>query len=319
MRGFWKAGACSGAFPRSWRMPDGVSRHCSPWRWFSAREKLRPLPAPPSRIVSPCTAARASRARASSPAEAGTGPLDVSDESPERPETLKAPDAATGLAQARTTTRAETKRLIQEIEVLRENLEHFQQRDRALFETVPGRAWPIVMTMSPPGVPIEETQPQSLLDDPSRLTTMLGDALAMSHRSAMAAAAAPDDVVPDATAAPPFADPLASGTPPAPTYPSAIPIYDAARDAGTLVVNNLAPAPRGEAYNLWVTTEKGSSPIFVGSLPMGENMVADSFDFSLGSNLVLPTGFLLTRDPLRAPTRPNSENTVLQGPPTGKS
>lgn len=232
----------------------------------------------------------------------------------------KAPDVATGLAQARTTTRAETKRLVQEIETLRDNLERFQQRDRAVFETVPGRAWPIVMTMTPPNIPFDDTQGPALADDPSRITNMLGDALAGQHRTTMGAASALDPNAREQglTGAMIPQDPAAAESV-APQYPSAIPIYDAARDTGTLVVTKLPPAPRDEAYNLWVTTENGNAPIFVGTLPVSDRELADSFDFSLGSNMVLPTGFLLTRDPITTPTRPNSSNTVLKGPPVAAS
>lgn len=270
----------------------------------TASDKISQAPPPPPRTW------------ATAPKSAGEEAAHA-EEHPDHAKHEAARDVVSGLAKARTTTRAETRRLVQEIEVLRDNLERFQQRDRAVFETVPGRAWPIVMTMTPPGVPAEETQGLALADDPSRITTLLGDAITMSHRSAMGMEMLP-----------PAADlqgPLTPGTArerdpgdaaPLPQYPSAIPIYDAARDTGTLVVNNLPATTRDEVYNLWVTTEKGGSPIFVGSLPVLSNETADSFDFSLGSSMVLPTGFLLTRDPILTPTRPGPENTVLQGPPT---
>ena len=96
--------------------------------------------------------------------------------------------------------------------------------------------------------------------------------------------------------------------------PSAIPIYDSARDSGTLVVSNLQPASGGEAYNLWVTIEDGKKPIHVGRLPEAMARGADSFDFSLGSTAIVPTGFYLTRDPRGKSTAPSGANTVLQGP-----
>ena len=73
-------------------------------------------------------------------------------------------------------TKVETKRLNQEIEVLRDNLEKFQHRDRVLFEAVPGVALPIVMAMNPPDVALEDS---SLMknDEHSPLTALLGDAL----------------------------------------------------------------------------------------------------------------------------------------------
>jgi hypothetical protein len=33
--------------------------------------------------------------------------------------------------------------------------------------------------------------------------------------------------------------------------------------------------------------------------------------------MVLPSGFVLTKDPLDAPQRPGTANTVLEGPPMG--
>jgi len=199
-------------------------------------------------------------------------------------------------------TRVETKRLIQEIEVLRDNLEKFQQRDRVLFQATPGMALPVVMTMNPPGVSHGDSASTGKNDD-SPITTMLGDALA-----AMTATPpkSPDDQAAGSV--------VASDT--VPDYPTAIPIYDAARDSGTLVVNNLPLTVEGHVYNLWVATEVGGPPIYVGSLPEGSESGADSFDFSLGSTMILPSGFVLTVDPLNAPVSPNESNTILRGPPT---
>jgi len=103
------------------------------------------------------------------------------------------------------------------------------------------------------------------------------------------------------------------------THPSAVPIYDAARDSGTLVVSNLPPAEAGAVYNLWVTGDSGGQPSYVGSLPQRSASGGDSFDFSLGSTSVLPTGFLLTKDPAGTPATPSQANTVLEGPPTTPS
>lgn len=178
------------------------------------------------------------------------------------------------------------KRLNQEIEVLRDNLERFQQRDRVLFTAVPGVALPIVMTMSPPGVAPEN----------SPITTMLGDAMRESTASGV------DSLTQEINDSPI-------------PHPSAMPIYDSARDFGTLVVSNLPIPNEGEAYNLWVITEHGGTPIYVGSLPEGSAAGTDSFDFSLGSTMVLPSGFLLTRDPSNAPASPTETNIILQGPP----
>jgi anti-sigma-K factor RskA len=204
-------------------------------------------------------------------------------------------------------TPMETRRLMGEIEILRQNLEEFHQRDRALFQVVPGRALQMVMTMVPPGA------------DASGLATpaMLGDALAALNR---AATAKYDEIEPEI---PPTGEnpgdlplenvELAVVSPPVP--PSAVPIYDAARDIGTLVVSNLPPAPQGRVYHLWVSTNASSRPVYLGKLPDNSASGAESFDFSLGSTMILPTAFMLTLDPANSPASPGDDNTILAGPP----
>lgn len=206
-------------------------------------------------------------------------------------------------------SKLETRRLSQEIEVLRRSLEEFQQRDRVMFQMLPGRAMPLVMNMVPPG----ETASASDLHSP--LTAMLGDALAATNRNAAAGQPAAE---PESESDAEYLDESAgegAAVPLSPGPPMAVPIYDAARDVGTLVVSNLPPAGEGKVYNLWVTTSAGARPVYVGSLPESSAAGADSFDFSLGSSMVLPAGFLLTMDPVDAPASPAEANTVLAGPP----
>ena len=191
----------------------------------------------------------------------------------------------------KSTAKVESKHLNQEIELPRDNLDKAQNRDRALFDVVPGMALPIVMTMNPPSMAADDPTLFAKSDERSPLTTLLGDALTSLTGASTATADPPD-------------------------HPTAIPIYDAARDQGALAVSNLPPAPDGECYNLWVTTQNGSRPIYVGTLPPSSASGADTFDFTLGSTGVLPSGFLLTRDPEDAPASPTPANTVLQGPPT---
>jgi len=196
----------------------------------------------------------------------------------------------------------ETKRLIQEIEVLREKLETFQNQDRMRFEPTEGMAWPIVVRMLPPGssVPADDvTDSLTLNPDEPTITAMLGDALA-SANSAFSGATTESAAVYD------IAIPKVD--------PSAIPIYDSARDSGTLVVSNLPPKTVNESYNLWVTTEDGLSPVHVGRLPENNKPGAESFDFNLGSTKIVPKGFLLTRDKQGKPQIPSERNTVLVGP-----
>ena len=96
-----------------------------------------------------------------------------------------------------------------------------------------------------------------------------------------------------------------------------MPIYDAARDTGTLVVSNLPPAPQGRVYHLWVSTSASTRPVYLGKLPDNSVSGAESFDFSLGSTMILPTAFMLTLDPANSPAAPGDDNTVLAGPPVG--
>jgi anti-sigma-K factor RskA len=209
--------------------------------------------------------------------------------------------SAAPVAPANGASATETKRLSDEIDLLRKNLEEFHQRDRSMFQVLPGRALPLVMTMVPPGQ-VASSRPA--------LTAMLGDALAVTNRHAvLPEPSAETDVATDDTDPPEAEVPLVTGP------PMAVPIYDAARDAGTLVVSNLPPAGEGNVYNLWVVTDVGAKPVYLGSLPESSALGADSFDFNLGSTMVLPAGFLLTLDPLNAPATPAKENTVLQGPP----
>jgi hypothetical protein len=253
---------------------------------------------------------------------------------------------------AKNNLKVETKRLVQEIEVLRENLEKFQQRDRILFEAVPGVAVPIVMTMRPPGLESDGEITLAQNDTEHSITGMLGDALKLvqsdSHTQAAGTSSGAFAMAMDqsahttetttsrqglpgalaATASSPLGDDAttnniatdASSLPPivsneAP-LPSAVPIYDAARDSGTLVVNNLPSAGDGNVYNLWVHTIDGQTPIYVGSLPESSESGTDSFDFNLGSTRVLPSGFVLTKDEVNKPSTPSVHNTVLQGPTT---
>jgi hypothetical protein len=208
----------------------------------------------------------------------------------EKTHTAAAMAAAQELANADVKTN--TKRLVQEIEVLRENLKKFQQRDRVLFEAVPGVAVPVIMTMRPPDSLLNGEIVLAENDPEHSMIAMLGDAITAAKTDG------------------PLGE-TAHARGPA----SAIPIYDAARDSGTLVVSNLPAANIGQVYNLWVRTQDGNTPIYVGSLPETSQTGVNSFDFNLGSTSILPSGFILTKDPLNEPSAPSQMNTVLQGPP----
>jgi hypothetical protein len=213
------------------------------------------------------------------------------------------PNAPARSAALSAASSVETTRLNQEIEELRENLERFQQRDRSLFVTVPGKAWPVVMIMIPPGASLEQIPGVTRNEAPSPLVTLLGDALATTSPEP------PDEATGETETV------LAATAPTEPEYATAFPIYDSGRDAGTLVVRQLPPADEGYSYNLWVITTTETPPVFVGSLPENDALESHSFDFSLGSTMILPLGFVLTHDPQGSPATPTEANIVLQGPP----
>ncbi|MES2657691.1 MAG: hypothetical protein V4689_03680 [Verrucomicrobiota bacterium] len=196
--------------------------------------------------------------------------------------------------------KVETKRLIQEIEVLRDELENFQERDRKRFEPVAGMSWPIVMRMVPPGSSGEISGGLALNKEEPPITAILGDALTTAG---VASAGYGQNVVRAGELATPK------------TEPSAIPIYDAARDTGTLVVSNLSnKQPNVERY-LWVETQEAGKPVYVGRLPESNNQGADSFDFNLGSTGIIPSAFILTEGSSTGePITPSKDNTILVGP-----
>jgi hypothetical protein len=171
-------------------------------------------------------------------------------------------------AESRSITGMETKRLIQKIEVLREQLESYEKRDRQRMEPVEGMAWPIVMRMSPPEISVGPAHGAALVRSEPPLTAVLGDALVAAGTGAAATAATTTATTPAGATTPETAASTAVATAPdgmtPAVEPSATPIYDAARDTGTLVVNHLPQAAEGEVYNLWVTTEKRPVKLYVG-------------------------------------------------------
>lgn len=198
--------------------------------------------------------------------------------------------------------RKETERLTGEIAALRQQLDGYQQRDKTIFQASPGIALPVIMRMSPPG-----SQPA---DDP---TLAMNDSplpqlfVFRNHTEAEKSNPAAE---PTGNFTASFTDVATTSIP----TPSAIPIYDAARDAGTLVVTNLPAPPEGQEYNLWVQTNGEAPPVRVGILPNAGTSPSESFDFSLGTHQSIPAGFILTRDPVNQSSPPTEENTILLGP-----
>ena len=215
---------------------------------------------------------------------------------------LAASEASAGAAggsETKTAKKGETMRLIQEISVLREKLGRVATRDQKRFEIVPGRSWPVIMTMGPPPASDEE-ETASVPEDAVALTSRVADALAgiSSITGDPSATFAPDE-----TAA-------ASGT----ATPAAIPIYDPVTDEGAIVVAGL-PQPEEDMGNfLWVATETSEVPVLVGQLPPNESQQAVSIDFELGTKGILPTSFILTKGDIGNPAAPSAKNTILIGP-----
>jgi hypothetical protein len=201
--------------------------------------------------------------------------------------------------------RSETEQLTRKIAALQGQLQSYETRERALSQVLPGIALPVIMKMTPPGA--ESTIDSSLAMNDSPISQLLGETLRIAA-SEQESVDSPDAATVDSS----FLNTAAED--PAVAQPGAIPIYDAARDAGTLVVTNLPPAPEGLEYNLWVQTTSDGPPIRIGILPDVGTSPAESFDFSLGRNQVMPSGFILTRDPAERPAAPHAGNTVLQSP-----
>jgi hypothetical protein len=224
---------------------------------------------------------------------------------PAKPEdTLAASGTSAGTAdetEANTPRKVETMRLIQEISVLRKKLEKVAKRDQRRFEVVPGRSWPVMMTMAPPpSSDDEESETETVPEDTVALTSRVADALAgiSSITGDPSASFAPEETAAASVAA----------------TPAAIPIYDPVTDEGAIVVAGL-PQPEEDMGNfLWVATETSDVPVLVGQLPPNESQQAVSIDFELGTKGILPTSFILTQGDIGSPAAPSAKNTILIGP-----
>lgn len=189
--------------------------------------------------------------------------------------------------------RDQQRSLIQKIETLRNEVALLKSRDTERLIAQNGVTWPIIMKLTSPG-----TDPAAAFVQNPILGAMLNqDSLtdaSFEGENAKTAATTPDL-----------------------TIPSAVPIYDPARDIGQLLVNNLSPQTEGQAYFLWVQSDNAPQPVLVGTLPdtIGNS---EMFDFKLGSTGIIPDQFLITQDTALSPQIPNSSNTVLQGPNSNK-
>lgn len=111
-------------------------------------------------------------------------------------------------------------------------------------------------------------------------------------------------------------DNTASAPPPAPSsgfeggYPYALPIIDE-QGRGTLIVQNLPPAPEGEVYQLWMRDARSSTPIQIATLQSPSQGFGH---FSFNAAGFLPSSYLMTREKAGQITTP-SGTVILKGPP----
>jgi len=215
-------------------------------------------------------------------------------------ESLAASNSSTGSAGAgegKSNKKIESKRLIQEISVLREKLESVAKRDQKRFEIISGRSWPVMMTMAPPSSTADTA---TVLEDAPALTSRVGDALAGLS-----------SIVGDPSQEPASGEPAAAD---ANVSPTAIPIYDPFTDHGAIVVAGLPFSDPGMGNYLWVATETSDVPVLVGQLPPRDSQQPVSIDFTLGTRGILPTSFILTNGTIGNPAVPSEKNTILIGP-----
>ena len=238
-------------------------------------------------------------------------------------------DAATHENNVKLVTKMETKRLVQEIAVLRDKLESVEKREQQRLEPVQGMAWPIVMKMRPPNATTQIVPTEvATTDAETSVVDLLGDALA--GKASLADNRAKQGVVDTRSAelinAPASAtdtntsvvnvpgDALAGkasladnqGGQGVVDIPSAVPIYDPATGTGTLVVNNLSNT------NFWVTARGETEPRLLGKIPPSAEAY-ESVGFELPAGTI-PDNFMITNDSAGKDAPPSDKNTILIGP-----
>jgi hypothetical protein len=238
-------------------------------------------------------------------------------------------DAATQEKNVKLVTKIETKRLVQEIAVLREKLESVEKREQQRLEPVQGMAWPIVMKMRPPNAATQIIATEgAMAEAEASVVDLLGDALA--GKASLADNRAKQGIV-DTRSAVPIDDPATTadintsvvdvpgdalageasladnqGEQAIVDTPSAVPIYDPATGTGTLVVNNLSNT------NFWVTEKGESEPRLLGKIPQStEAYESVGFELPVGT---IPENFMITNDSAGKNAPPSDKNTILIGP-----
>jgi hypothetical protein len=206
------------------------------------------------------------------------------------------------------------RKLIQEIEVLRKEVEILAVRDTERLVVQGGVSWPIIMKLTRPG-----TDPNAAIVQDPLLSALLNsqvptgsptnnETIASNNPTTTARAGQlPPNEGEFLTQA--DSQPIATDV----NMPSAVPVYDPARDEGQFIVNNLSYPQEGNEYFLWVKTNNAATPVLVGTLP-GNIQNNESFSFRLGSTGLIPQSFLVTQGAAKSPSLPSATNTVLQGP-----
>ena len=223
--------------------------------------------------------------KASAQELAGQASSDVGSEPSEDATSYR--DVATRENNVKLVTKMETKRLVQEIEVLRKKLESVEKREQERLEPVQGMSWPIVMKMRPPNATTQIIATEgAVADAETSVVDLLGDALA--GKASLADNRAKQGAVDAAVT------------------PSAVPIYDPVTGTGTLVVNNLSNT------NLWVTARGETKPRLLGKIPQStEAFESVGFELSAGT---IPENFVITDDSAGKDAPPSEKNTILIGP-----
>ncbi len=190
--------------------------------------------------------------------------------------------------QALETTQSQNQQLKKELDLLREKLRVADNRDKQRIVPVQGLAWPIVMTMKPPGAIVATAAAN--LQAPA-ITDVLGDALAGSSSMVDGRISATEK----------------------PDSPAAVPIYDPATGEGTIVIS-LPKESADEPHYLWVIPEGEDQKVeIVGKLPAISPGGLGPVAFSLKSGTI-PHNFIITNDADGESAPPSDANTILIGP-----
>ncbi len=223
-----------------------------------------------------------------SPQQAPQENAGLNDESPILSESNDSTKIASLAAQAQEAIQTKNQQLKKELDLLREKFRVADNRNKQRIEPVQGLAWPIVMTMKPPGAIIAAAVAN--LQAPT-ITDVLGDALAGSSS---------------------MVDGRTSETEKS-NSPAAVPIYDPATGEGTLVIS-LPKDSVGDPHYLWVIPEgDGQQPEIVGKLPAISPGGLGPVAFSLKTGTI-PHNFIITNDAEGESAPPSEANTILIGP-----